>query len=165
MLIISKVQAIASRYGYEFYFADYKNKVIGFTKGNNAERVLIHVHYEEHVISTTLTHPVWGKNKLYRRNVTPYTMIRIFENPRLHTAGRGFRKTPLACKNCGKHKCWCSAGDPHFLCAHDVFAHTSLAVPKRKRRSRYVKPRFGPPASLLSASHTQPSEAALPSQD
>ena len=157
MLQTRKIKQIAQKHNWERDFEDWPNATLGFKKGTGNDLVLLRVHFKEHLVSTLLVHPIWGKNKLYRRQVSTFMLERIFENPRLHSS-RGFRKVPLRCKKCDRGKCWCSAGEPHFLCEHDLYAHTkaALGIPRKKQPARFVKlrvsPSFSPAASRTTSS-------------
>ncbi len=59
--------------------------------------IRINVYWGRMTVGTCLFHPKLGRTQLFRRNVTPEQLAKIFENPRTHT-GKGYygdtRKIP-----------------------------------------------------------------------
>lgn len=53
------------------------------------EKVRCNVYYSKMTVATAMYHPKHGKSQLYRRNITPDELEKIFEWPRIHS-GRGY---------------------------------------------------------------------------
>lgn len=51
----------------------------------------INVYLTKMTVSTALQHPKQGKTQLFRRQVTPEELNKIFENPRVHTK-KGYQR-------------------------------------------------------------------------
>ncbi len=51
---------------------------------------IIEVWTSTMTVATKLNHPKKGKTQMYRRNVSPGVLKKIFQNPRVHTTG-GYR--------------------------------------------------------------------------
>lgn len=58
------------------------------------DRQRINIYYSKMTVATSLNHPKKGKTQLYRKNVAPSELIKIFKNPRQHT-GKGYYKKTL----------------------------------------------------------------------
>jgi hypothetical protein len=99
--------------------------------------VKLAISCRKRVVRTELTHPLWGKNKLYRKDVSMYMLKGILENPRKHTPN-GYRVEPIACEGCGSKRCYCPVGDPHYFCDHE-FKSCSLNRTK-KTYERKIEP-------------------------
>ena len=51
----------------------------------------INIYYTTMTVSTAINHSVRGRCQMYRRNVEPDELTRIFQNPRVHL-GKGYHK-------------------------------------------------------------------------
>lgn len=49
------------------------------------EDMRINIFYTTMTVATCLNHPTKGKTQLFRRNVSSAQLIKILENPRVHT--------------------------------------------------------------------------------
>jgi hypothetical protein len=72
---------------------DPSHALIRFTKMTHCHgEVILDVWYSTMTVGTTLTHPIQGRNTLFRKRVNNSLMIALFRNPRLHTHGKGYRR-------------------------------------------------------------------------
>lgn len=62
-----------------------------FAKEIQGDAVRINVWHSTMTVSTCLSHPKQGKTQLFRRNVTPNLLHKIFECPRVHT-DKGYKR-------------------------------------------------------------------------
>ncbi|WP_424244363.1 hypothetical protein Dip510_001576 [Elusimicrobium posterum] len=51
----------------------------------------VNVYFSKATVGTAIDHPKKGKTQLFRRNVTPKLLEKIFNNTRVHT-GKGYYK-------------------------------------------------------------------------
>lgn len=72
---------VANQYGWINPVHQPENLMLSIFKGD----MRINIYYTTMTVATCLKHPFKGKTQLFRRNVTPAQLIRIFENPRVHT--------------------------------------------------------------------------------
>lgn len=87
---IDKVRVIASYVDdLKEVFSNETSAVISFHK--LSFDCIIDVKYSSRIVITSLTHPKSGKTQLVRDNVTYVCLIKIFNNPRVHT-GNGFHQ-------------------------------------------------------------------------
>lgn len=87
----SKIVALGAKHGYKVRRVDPRARVIIFDRGR--DDVQINVFFTTMTIATILSHPIYGRTQLFRRNVTPDQLDKILENPRAHT-GIGYRRAP-----------------------------------------------------------------------
>ena len=72
---------------------DPEHALIRFIKQSKTQgEMILDVWYSTMTVGTTLTHPIQGRNTLFRRRVNNSLMIALFRNPRLHTHGKGYRR-------------------------------------------------------------------------
>jgi len=84
-----KILELAKKNGYETVDWDETNSTLLFKK----EKTLISVYYKKESVVTIITHPIKGRSKLVRKNVTINDLNKIFLNPRVHTGkGNGSEK-------------------------------------------------------------------------
>ncbi len=81
--IVSKLMDIAKLYGWmdKAPIHQPENVMISFFKGESR----INIYYTTMTVATCINHPSKGKTQLFRRNVSSKQLIKIFENPRVHT--------------------------------------------------------------------------------
>ena len=85
---VELLRIIAEHYGWREIKHDESQKLLRFKKGGND---LIDIWYSTMTIGTTITHPVRGRNTLFRRNVNADMLKKVLRNPRFHT-NEGYHK-------------------------------------------------------------------------
>lgn len=90
-LEISEVRKAAE--GLNWIEIDYQDniKLISFKKAFEYGDVRINIYLTKGTISTSMNHPTRGKTQLHRRNQSMERVVKLLNNPRLHT-GRGYYK-------------------------------------------------------------------------
>lgn len=86
-----KVEDVAKKYGWK-KIKSQDPTMISFLKTyvENRARINVWEGRKGRTVGTYLTHPKQGKTQLFRRKVTDSELVKIFENPRIHT-GKGYR--------------------------------------------------------------------------
>lgn len=78
---------LGEKYGWTNPLLIESNKLISLFK----DEMRINVFYTTFTVATCLNHPLRGKTQLFRKNVMVEELIKIFEDPRVHTQ-KGFYK-------------------------------------------------------------------------
>lgn len=81
--------ALAAKHGWSPPIHQPDNLMLSFFKSEKGDRVRLNVYYTTMTVGTALQHPRKGRTQLFRKNVSPALMERIFKNPRAHT-DRGY---------------------------------------------------------------------------
>eukprot|EP00934_Nitzschia_sp_Nitz4_P008103 Nitzschia sp. Nitz4//scaffold159_size51929//50516//51733//NITZ4_006889-RA/size51929-processed-gene-0.23-mRNA-1//-1//CDS//3329537604//8093//frame0 len=86
-LNVEQVKSVAYQEGYFQIGHNVQSRVISFGQEDYSGRMLVrvNVYYTTGTVGTCLRHPRQGKTQLFRRNVDPNLLRRIFEDPRVHT--------------------------------------------------------------------------------
>lgn len=71
------------------------SRVISFR--HVAADVRINVYFTTRTIGTALCHPIQGRTQLFRRNCTIEELVRILQDPRVHT-GKGYKRKHEDCQ-------------------------------------------------------------------
>ena len=79
--IVNKLIDAAKLYGWGNPVHQDQNAMLSVFK----EDMRINIYYTTMTVATCLKHPYKGKTQLFRRNVSSKQLIKIFENPRVHT--------------------------------------------------------------------------------
>lgn len=87
---ISKIKAVATRYGWEEILPRKNPAMVSFLRDN--ER--INVFHTTGTVATCIDHPVKGKTQLFRRNIDLKKLEEIFAKPRIHT-GKGYYRAKM----------------------------------------------------------------------
>ncbi|KAL3906303.1 MAG: hypothetical protein SGILL_009323, partial [Bacillariaceae sp.] len=65
------------------------SRVISFK--NTQDEARINVYYTTRTVGTAITHPNQGKTQLFRRNCTTEELVKVLQDPRVHT-GKGYKR-------------------------------------------------------------------------
>lgn len=84
-----KVMALAELYGWQFLENQENIGMLSFTKQFEESRARINVYLTTMTVGTCIEHPKRGKTQLFRRGVGYKELLKIFQNPRVHT-GKGY---------------------------------------------------------------------------
>jgi hypothetical protein len=91
---LSDIKSAAVKHGWKEIAFQPANKMISFTKKFPVEGVVrLNFYYTTGTVGTCMNHPTKGKTQLFRKNLGRSQMLKLFENPRMHTA-RGYYQKP-----------------------------------------------------------------------
>ena len=79
--IVRELVRLGSMYGWGRPEHQPENVMLSLFK----EDMRINIYYTTMTVATCLNHPTKGKTQLFRRNVNSRQLVKIFENPRVHT--------------------------------------------------------------------------------
>lgn len=88
-LEVKHINKCASESGWQLLDHQKNIYMISFFKFMSDYRARINIYYSKSTVSTCIDHPKKGKTQLFRKNVTPALLKKIFNNPRIHT-GSGY---------------------------------------------------------------------------
>lgn len=91
MSVLSKrvrgINTIARINGWKWITHQRDIHMVSFVKDD----MRINVYATKMTVATCLNHPTQGRTQLYRKNVTPQELNKIFKNPRVHT-NKGYKR-------------------------------------------------------------------------
>lgn len=85
--LLTRVTEIANKGSWEFVEFQENIGMVSFKK--NGKR--INIYLTKMTVATCINHPKHGKTQLFRKNCTIEEIIKIFNNPRIHTQ-KGYRE-------------------------------------------------------------------------
>lgn len=83
---ITLSRVLASQYGWEEIDEQPNIGLLSFKK----DGVRLNVYYTKRTVGTALKHPKKGSTQMFRRDVEPKLLRKIFKYPRTHS-GKGYR--------------------------------------------------------------------------
>lgn len=84
-MTIKSIRKKAEKYGWHEIKWEDNTRMISFAKEIDGYNARINVYTTKMTVGTCINHPKRGKTQLFRKHVTPEEMVKIFENPRVHT--------------------------------------------------------------------------------
>lgn len=84
-----RVLQLAELYGWQFLEYQENIGLMSFTKQLDESRARVNVYLTTMTVGTCIMHPKHGKTQLFRRGVGYKELLKIFQNPRVHT-GKGY---------------------------------------------------------------------------
>lgn len=79
--IVKGLIEVAKTYGWVRPIHQPDNVMLSVFKGESR----INIYYTTMTVATCINHPIKGKTQLFRRNVTPGQLVKILNDPRVHT--------------------------------------------------------------------------------
>lgn len=79
----------SEKLGYELIKVDYSTGMIRFYQRVNL--VAVNIYTTTLTVTTEIFHPKKGKSQLHRKRLSVSDIVKVLENPRLHT-GKGYYK-------------------------------------------------------------------------
>jgi hypothetical protein len=86
---LPEIRQLAAAHGWEEIGINAASKVISFRDADCSTR--LNVYYTTMTVGSALLHPVMGKTQLFRRDCSKEDLQKIFDNPRVHTKGKGYQ--------------------------------------------------------------------------
>ena len=89
-MLLKEIKKLAKDKGWEFH--DYQENIgmINFVKVLNSDLSRINIYTTKMTVATCINHPRKVKTQLFRKHVDRKLLIKILENPRVHTH-KGYR--------------------------------------------------------------------------
>ncbi len=72
---------------------DYQDAIqmVSFARIYDKQKQRLNIYMTTGTVATALNHPIQGKTQLYRKGLTVIQILKLFEDPRLHT-NNGYQK-------------------------------------------------------------------------
>ena len=83
------IDRIGIKHGWQFIEYQENIGMMYYHKSIDGFDCRINIYITKMSVTTYLNHPKKGKGQLYRKNVSPPELGKIFKNPRIHT-GKGY---------------------------------------------------------------------------
>jgi hypothetical protein len=84
---ITELEDLAKEFDWQYLTFQENIGMLSFIKDD----MRINIYTTKMTVATCLNHPKQGKTQMFRKNVTPDEMKKIFKNPR-HHINKGYRK-------------------------------------------------------------------------